>query len=84
MLLRQDIKRLCPALPFRVRTHNYSGGSSIRISCDQNTPPEEIETVRNIASKYEAGHFDSMTDCYEFTNRNGLPHARCVFVELTH
>jgi hypothetical protein len=76
--IRKELKQMYPGVKFSVRSENYSGGDSVRINW---TDGPELSEVEAIASKYEAGHFDGMTDCYVYnkdrdTNR---PCAKFVF-----
>lgn len=52
-----------PGVKFSVRSENYSGGDSVRINW---TDGPELVEVEAIASKYEAGSFDGMTDMYVY------------------
>jgi len=52
-----------------VRSEVYSGGSSLNVS--YRLGPDE-KTVENICKKLQYGHFDSMTDCAEIVDCEGL------------
>lgn len=64
-LIRQELKKVFPDNKFSVTSRSYSGGNSIDISWLDGVT---IEQVNNIARKYQYGHFDGMTDSYEYSN----------------
>lgn len=61
--IRKELKSKFPGVKFSVRSETYSGGDSVRIGW---TDGPELSEVEAIASKYEAGHFDGMTDMYVY------------------
>jgi hypothetical protein len=65
----------------RVRSENYSGGNSVNVDLNDETP-EVMKRAQAIADPFQYGHFDGMTDSYHISNdRNDLPaQARFVFV----
>lgn len=64
-----------------VRSDNYSMGNSVNVRVT-NQPPEAIEDMKSEFSKYQSGHFDGMTDMYEYSNsRNDVPQTKYLFVE---
>jgi len=67
--IRKELKAAFPGIKFRVRSHTYSGGSSIDVNWI-NGPTEK--QVAGYTAKYTNGHFDGMTDCYEYAN-DGRP-----------
>lgn len=64
-IIRRELKANFPDIKFSVRTDSYSGGSSIRIKWTDGPPTAEVESL---VSRYKAGWFDGMTDCYEYDN----------------
>lgn len=77
-LIRKELKEKFPQIKFSVRSENYSGGNSIGINYENGVPASEVEKV---VSKYKDGHFDGMTDMYEYSsNPKNLPRANYVFV----
>lgn len=79
-LLRAEIKKAFPGLKFRCTSETYSGGSSIRVSYEDQ-PKEVHEAINGLADKYQYGHFNGMEDLYEYSNVLDLPQAKYVFVE---
>lgn len=67
----------------RVRSENYSGGNSINVDLDDATP-ETMKRAEAIANPFQYGHFDGMTDCYEYSNRNSDLPAQAKFVFVTN
>lgn len=60
-MIRADLKHEFPGVTFRVHSECFSGGNSVHI--DWMDGPK-TETVDRLLSKYRAGHFDGMIDCY--------------------
>lgn len=79
-LIRKEIKAAFPSLQFRCKSQNYSGGNSVNVyMVDQ--PKAVVEKIKALTDKYEYGHFDGMTDCYEFSNsRDDIPQVKFLFV----
>lgn len=61
--LRTELRRAFPGHKFRVTTERYSGGTSLSVAW---TDGPALSRVEAIADKYQPGHFDGMTDCYEY------------------
>lgn len=77
-LIRQELKK--HGIPASVRSESYSGGSSIRVSMD-NQLPAVVKKVEAYVAQFEMGHFDGMIDLYEMSNvRNDIPQVKFVFV----
>lgn len=61
-----------------------SSRNSIHVVLCGDWTPEEIADVKKLVSKFQHGHFDGMTDCYEYSKSDfnrvygGIS---CVFVE---
>lgn len=67
-----------------VRSSNYSMGNSVNITV-QNIRPEVIELIKSETNKFQMGHFDGMTDCYEYSNRNDdIPQTKFLFVDNSY
>lgn len=77
--IRKELKQKFPNIKFSVRSESYAGGDNVSISYDDSVPQNEIEAI---VKKYKCGHFDGMTDTYEYSNtRDDIPQARFVFVD---
>lgn len=67
-------------LKARVTSEQYSGGSSLNVYVTD-LKPELAELVGKLVKRYQYGHFDGMTDCYEYSNHNDdLPQVRHAFL----
>lgn len=66
--IRKDLKAAYPETKFTVRSKNYSGGDSIDVSYTMTVTGPKKKEVEALLSKYEEGHFDGMTDMYEYKN----------------
>ncbi len=63
-----------------VRSENYSMGSSINVSVEDQ-PPAMYEKIKSFANNFQYGHFNGMEDIYEYSNnRKDIPQAKFVFV----
>lgn len=75
-MIRAELKKTFPNVKFSVTSENYSMGDSVRINWTDGVTTEQ---VNEIVKKYQYGHFDGMTDCYEFSNnREDIPQAKFV------
>jgi len=61
--LRKELKRAFPGIKFKVTSKSYSMGCSIDASWTDGPLDEEVERY---SDKYQYGHFDGMTDCYNY------------------
>ena len=64
--IRSELAKAFPAIKFSVTSKSYSGGDSVHVSWTDGPTSEQVD---RIAGKYEAGHFDGMTDMYEYCDR---------------
>ncbi len=64
--IKKEIKGL--GLTAGVTSKTYSGGNSATVDLEDQ-PPGVIAQVEKLVGRYEAGHFDGMTDSYEFKSR---------------
>lgn len=74
--IREELKKAFPGIKFSVKSDTFSGGNSVHIEWT-NGPTDD--QVRDIVRKYQYGSFNSMDDCYEYTNnRQDIPQAKYV------
>lgn len=74
--IRRELKKAFPKTKFSVTSKSYSMGNSVQVDW---TDGPDTEAVNSIIKKYQYGHFDGMTDSYEFSNnRNDIPQAMFV------
>lgn len=72
--VKTELKKAFPNVKFSV-TSDYN---SVRVSW---TNGVTVAMVDEITSKYKMGHFDGMTDSYEYTNRrHDIPQVSYVFL----
>lgn len=77
--VKTELKKAFPNVKFKVSSKTYSSGNSLRASWVDGPTTKE---VNKIMDKYQYGHFDGMTDCYDMTNcRNDIPQVKYVFVD---
>lgn len=78
-ILRQHCKKL--GIKCRATSESFSMGDSVRLTVyDQ--PPETMAALNKFAAPYQYGHFDGMTDMYEYSNqRDDIPQTKFLFVE---
>ena len=60
---RTLLKRAFPGVQFSVTTERYSGGNSLSVRW---TDGPGTKAVDDIVKRFAGGHFDGMTDCYEY------------------
>lgn len=63
--LRKELARAFPGVKFSVRTSHASMTNSIDVRW---TLGPTVKQVDDIAGKYQQGHFDGMTDSYEYSH----------------
>ena len=63
--MRTELKVAFPGVKFSIKSERYSGGDSVRV---QWTDGPKNSAVMGIVKKYQDGHFDGMTDYYEYSN----------------
>jgi len=80
--IRAELKK--HGIAGRVTSSVYAGGSSIRVRLGDVLPATR-KAVEEFANRYQYGHFDGMTDCYEYSNKSDtLPQVKFVFVEVDY
>jgi len=78
-LIRQFMK--AEGMNGRVTSDSYAGGNSVHVSVEDMAPEQKAKLEAH-ANQYQYGHFDGMTDCYEYSNsRKDIPQVKFVFVE---
>lgn len=78
-LCRQYCKSI--GVECRASSESYSMGNSVRVKIFDQSPAIKQQLESEFA-KYQYGHFDGMTDMYEYTNsRNDIPQTKYLFIE---
>lgn len=76
-LIRADLKKAFPKVKFSVRSRTYSGGDSIDVRWIDGPSAKDVDAIIGV---YQEGHFDGMTDSYNYTNRRtDIPQVSYVF-----
>jgi len=78
--IRKDLKAAYPQTKFSVRSQNYTGGDSIDVEYTMTLNGPKESDVKALLSKYEDGHFDSMTDMYEYKTGRGELGTKYLFI----
>ncbi len=78
--IRADLKAAFPGTKFSVRK---GAGSRDSVTVSWNLGPTN-EAVSTIANKYQAGHFDGMTDSYEYDRSRPANAVRFVFCDRNY
>jgi len=78
-LIRAELKK--NGIKASVRASTASMTSSVDIYLADCVAPWTLKEIKLFCSKFQYGHFDGMTDMYEYSNTNEkLPQVRFVFV----
>ena len=77
-IIRKELKK--NGIKGTVRSSNYSGGNSVRVSTEE-LPPWTIQKIEEFCSSYKAGHFNGMEDIYEYNSDRTGPTVHFIFVE---
>lgn len=74
--IKEELKAKFPGVKFSVKSSNFSGGNSVHINWTDGPTTDEVDAI---TKRYQYGHFDGMTDMYEYSNNiEGLPQAKYV------
>ena len=80
-LIRKELKKEFPQTKFRVTSSGFSGGDSVSIHWQNGATTKQVQDITN---KYQYGHFDGMTDSYEYSNnRKDIPQTKYVMEQRT-
>lgn len=80
--IRKILKEAFPGVKFSVTSETYSMGNSIDIKWEGIPTKAEVQPL---VKQYEQGHFDGMTDSYEYSNyRKDIPQVKFLFLENTN
>lgn len=82
-MIRAELKK--NGIKARVRASSASMTSSVNVDILQDILPATRDAIEAFANRFQYGHFDGMTDCYEYSNnRDDLPQVRFVFVSVDY
>lgn len=80
-LIKAELKAKFPKYAFSVKSSTFAGGDSVDVNYIATIGGPRLKEVETIADKYQAGHFDGMTDSYEYTNKTQGPTVKWVHVQ---
>lgn len=78
--IRKDLKREYPNTVFTVKSKNYSGGDSVDVSYVRRLTGPKKKDVEAMLAKYSGGHFDGMSDMYEYKSGAGDLTTKYLFI----
>lgn len=74
--VKNELKEAFPNTKFSVRSDSFASGDAVRITWIDGA---SMDQVREIADKYQYGHFDGMEDLYKYSNgRDDIPQVKYV------
>lgn len=74
--IKKELKQAFPGVKFSVTSDSFAGGDAVRIKYEDGPTTDQ---VKEIAGKYQYGHFDGMTDMYEYSNNlDDIPQVKYV------
>lgn len=77
-LIREVLRKEFNFTVFCVRSSVFAGGNSVQVEW---TNGPSYDQVMKVIGKYQYGHFDGMTDCYDHSNcRDDIPQVKYVQV----
>lgn len=80
MAIKAEFETVFKGLKIRAHSSNFANGNSVTISANFKCQAD-LDRAHTLASKYQYGHFDGMTDMYEYSNpRSDVPQAKFVSV----
>lgn len=77
-IIRAELKK--NGIKCSVTSSRFSMGNAVRVHIyDQ--PPAAVKKIEEFCSQYESGHFDGMTDCYNYDHTKTGPTAKYIQVQ---
>lgn len=81
--IRAELK--AQGIKARVSSRSFSMGNSVDVKIMQDLTPAGLKAVEAFVCRYQYGHFDGMTDCYEYSNRDDkLPQVKFTHVTIEY
>lgn len=81
-LCKKFVKSL--GLECSVKSDNFSGGDSVRVTTYNANQKQRVE-IEKYCDQFQRGHFDGMTDLYEYSNRrDDIPQTKYMFCEYSY
>jgi len=74
--IKTELSTIYPHVKFSVKSESFSMGDSVHVNWTDGPTSDEVDSI---ISKYQYGHFNSMDDMYESTNRRAdIPQSKYV------
>lgn len=81
--IRKELKK--NGIKASVKSSSYAGGTSVSVEINEDVLPATRREIELFCDQYQCGHFDGMSDIYEYSNRReGLPQAKYVLVAFNY
>jgi hypothetical protein len=81
-MIRKHLKSL--GIVARVRSRSASMMNAVDVYLTD-ADPATVQKVEEYVDQFQYGHFDGMTDCYEYSNkRDDLPQVKYTHVSVTY
>lgn len=79
-IIRKELKARFPGVKFSVKSLTFAGGDDVDIYYEKGLNTPDRHAVEAVVDKYKAGHFDGMTDCYEYKDNMTGPSVKYITV----
>lgn len=73
--IKKELKASWPTVKFSVKSEYYAGGNSVHVSWCFGPTSKQVDAI---IRKYQHGHFDGMTDCYNYSETTTAHSAKYV------
>lgn len=74
--IKEALKKEFTGVKFSVTSESFAGGDAVRIHWQDGPTVGQVEAI---SGQFQQGHFDGMTDMYEYSNNNdNLPQVKYV------
>ena len=82
-MIRAELKK--NGIKAQVKSRNFSMGDAVDVRLLADYCPATVAKITEFCGRFQYGHFDGMTDMYEYSNRNdAIPQAKFVHVETRY
>ena len=82
-IIRKELKK--HGIKARVRSESFSMGNAVNVNIKQDITPGAKKEIEAFCGQFQQGHFNSMEDIYEYSNRNdNIPQVKWVSVEVDY
>lgn len=82
-MIRAELKK--QGIKARVRARTASMMTAVDVTILQDVLPATLKQIEVFVGQFEYGHFDGMTDCYEYSNsRDDIPQVKFAHVSVEY